>query len=995
MNRKFLLVSLLSAGIGAAVIAASLPYTQNFSDPGDFTVIDGNNDGIMFVKGYESSWSTSNYVMKFNGGAEADEWLISPSFQMEEGMAYEVNFKKLKSSYGGGSYNVDVVLLTDTSNPNTGETVASFSENYGYSLNNFSCNVSPAQTGIYYIGIHLKSDVDEGTFMVDDFSVSEGISAATPKTPVLGNISHSVAGDKVNALFDITAPSENIGGQALTGDLTLVVTRSDNGEFKKEQTIAPGEVWNFVDDDAPDTSVYYHVIAKTGDLASEQVSTFSSPYFAQPSSVTNFNVEHDGNGGFSFSWDPVTTGVTDDLFIPSRVTYTIKSGSEILIENTKETSATYTYEIGNEPGQENMTFTITAQTNKVSDGVTSAAFLVGNPYTGEYAESFAGRAFTTKSWTIEINNNTWMTTMETYSPNVSSQDNDGGMLVSNTTNEGRILSPIINVADVDNPILKFYLNRQNDYYYVDTKVIVGFRNGDVDTDVATFYTATTDETGWYEQSVIIPESVRSSDFRLYFYTPGSFGKVYIDNITIKSYLDNDLEMILISAPEKAEIGDKVMLTADILNAGINDVDGYNVVFYADNEEIGRLEMEETLAAQTKTRVSYEFTALPKYAGKDLTIKACAEFESDQNADNNEASTQMTVNENDLATAVNIAAATDQKNVTLTWNAPEVSTDPIIGPATESFEGWPNNSTEGLNGWIFTGTDNEKKSLFGVYGNDAFYHAMVTEGYVPAYGTPMLPYEGTTMIMMGQSSTYYPITPTDSWIISPEVAPGSDISFYACGYYGYGTRSDTISLLWSDGSTETADFQELTTFTVKGNWEEFSATLPEGAKRFAVRFNGVMDHYNICFDKFTYQSYTSPAVLTGFNIYRDDELIANVPTAETSLLSADDEYQYVDSNLADGVYNYYITATYDRGESMPTLSAEARIGTVSVDNISLGIAISCEGRTINIVNDKGLPVIICDLSGRVIANGMADMHVEVAPGIYIINADGNSVKVYVR
>ncbi len=49
-------------------------------------------------------------------------------------------------------------------------------------------------------------------------------------------------------------------------------------------------------------------------------------------------------------------------------------------------------------------------------------------------------------------------------------------------------------------------------------------------------------------------------------------------------------------------------------------------------------------------------------------------------------------------------------------------------------------------------------------------------------------------------------------------------------------------------------------------------------------------------------------LLGYNVYRNSELINSEPVAPTV---------YIDENLYNGTYNYYVTAVYDEGESVPS------------------------------------------------------------------------------
>ena len=79
-----------------------------------------------------------------------------------------------------------------------------------------------------------------------------------------------------------------------------------------------------------------------------------------------------------------------------------------------------------------------------------------------------------------------------------------------------------------------------------------------------------------------------------------------------------------------------------------------------------------------------------------------------------------------------------------------------------------------------------------------------------------------------------------------------------------------------------------------------------AKRFAINVHGL--HYDpIVFDLFSFTAMSEPALLTGYNLYRNDLLVASLPLETVS---------YTDENLEKNVeYVYAVTALYDKGESL--------------------------------------------------------------------------------
>ncbi len=68
------------------------------------------------------------------------------------------------------------------------------------------------------------------------------------------------------------------------------------------------------------------------------------------------------------------------------------------------------------------------------------------------------------------------------------------------------------------------------------------------------------------------------------------------------------------------------------------------------------------------------------------------------------------------------------------------------------------------------------------------------------------------------------------------------------------------------------------------------------------------------DNNVYLQWDAPDALLGYNVYRDDELIANIT-----------ETTYDDLNLEDGLYEYYVRALYTEGEAQKSNFVEVSIG----------------------------------------------------------------------
>ena len=145
-----------------------------------------------------------------------------------------------------------------------------------------------------------------------------------------------------------------------------------------------------------------------------------------------------------------------------------------------------------------------------------------------------------------------------------------------------------------------------------------------------------------------------------------------------------------------------------------------------------------------------------------------------------------------------------------------------------------------------------------------------------------------------------------------------------------------------------------------DWTEYTFTLPEGTKYFAIRHTA-QDIFGLMLDDVTYECGASAPV--GYNIYVDGELIGSTP--ETS-------YDLPGTGLNDGEHTVAVTAVYEGGkESAPA---------TAVIDITSGI---------NEIALDGQPVDVYTLDGRLVRRQATSL--EGLKGLYLI---GNKI-VYVK
>lgn len=936
MKGKLLFTLLASVAFG---LSAEAPYTPPFSENfnsgmGEFTAAGTNPVKTLSYYGYNNS---SGLQYAGTTDAAADAWLFTPALNLKSGLIYKLTYKAKTTASGKTNkveWKVGNAASADAMTTSLGDPI-SYTYNYS-SWESTTLNISVATDGVYYLGMHVISEADQGNFYFDNFELEAGVSALAPAVPTAATPHFAVENNQLKTTININVPTQNVSGQDLSGELTIKVLR-DDAETPVTLTAQPGAVASFIDADAPLKSATYTVTCLSGTDESKALEVTANPSIGTPRAVENFAATQNGNQ-FTLTWDAVTEATNSStIFIPSKVLYTVKCGAVVVADKIAATTTSYTAPKP-EAGQEALTFTITAHfatTN--SAAVNSDSYIVGDPLTGEFRESFTTAddrmGYANSIWTVENNNtNAWKPSVGSSYPTINPQDGDKGCLefYYSTSADLKIWSPQLDLSSLTNPKLKFWVYLNPSSYY-ETKIQPGFEitTGDVLLGEE-INLKSGDAAGWKEFTFNVPEQALSGVTRLMFVGKGgTYGHIYIDNISILQYFDHNLAVEIAAPVKKLSIGEKVEFPAKVINKGANAEEEWTAALYADNEMVSEV---ETLPVPESGSVdiSIPFTALPKYAGKDVVFEVRLSLTGDGDRSDNTASVIIPVVENTLAVATGLQAQSGQNSVTLSWTAPVVSTEPAEESVTESFEDWENGATTPQNGWVFIDVDGiAQKGLNNLNAGQKFA-AMVIENFsgTQSWDPAITAHAGTKSLAITPSNNYG--GNINCWIISPEVKGGEDISFWCQTSYGYSATNE-FDILYSEGGIEPADFTVLETkYIPKGDWTECVCTLPANAKRFAIHVNNkTIGGDALLFDSFNFTASTAPAVHTGYNLYRNHELIAAaLPATQTT---------YTDTQAEEGKnHTYHLTALYDKGESNYSESATGHIGTLTaVEEFEIG------------------------------------------------------------
>ena len=969
-----------------------LPYFNNIDDKtnfNDFTVIDANGDGTTWA------WSAKSARISYGDG-DMDDWLIMPAMQLEGGKAYKFEFDvrgnsssfterfELKMGTAAEAEAMSTTLVEPT-DIETGDWI------------HRSVDIMPDIDGVYYIGIHgISTEMDGFYLYINDVSMSAPQSTTAPSA--VTNLTAIPGADgALSATINFKAPATLINGEA-ANSLTKIELSEGETMLATLDAPEPGKEYSVPVTLETEGDHTFAVVAYNTDGAGApaEVSAYIGiNYPAAPGNVT-IN-ETDNYGEVTVSWDAVTEDQEGFPLSAAQITYSVYSlngdAPELVGEGLTDTSLTVRAVA--EEGQDIVQYAVFASTKRgVGKGTTTPAIFAGKPYE-EFAESFADGALShpLAIMTWSEHEATWLIQDDGSMDNVTSQDDDNGFILMN----GRmadIHSALglgkISLAGKTSPAVVFYTLGLDDgegnpdinvvEVWVKEKGASGFVN---------IFSKTVDELAapdeWGRVAVDL-SAYAGKEIEL---AIGGIIKFYVnillDNITLTELNGHDLSVYL-TGPARMTNQTDFNLVAKVRNLGKETSGEYSVRLMADGKEIGSFTADALEANGTKEfEFTHKFQAIQHDA---VAFTAEVIYEADEVADNNISSEVSVQPKESLLPAVtDLSGAVTEEGVALSWSQPDLSTGATA--YTELFEnGQAGDKTYG--DWTFVDVDNVPVSGFrgveipGITNNESTASFFLFDGTLPQLNETFAAHSGKQYLA---SLARYDFKEVDDWAISPELTGSAQtVSFFAKSYDP--RYLENIEVYYSTGSTDPADFTPVLERTVvTSDWREYSADLPAGAKRFAIR-SCAEDAMMLMVDDVTYEiSLSAEALsLTGYNVYRNNELITSSPVKECA---------YTDTG-AEGETTWLVTAVYETGES--GRSNEVELSVSGISDIKDNVRINVSDGMMHITGAAGLKVNVSGLDGTVVFDGNAGsdiLHISVVPGVYVGNVGNRIFKVIVK
>lgn len=964
--------------------ALKLPYDQPFNDEvaaKTMTVIDANEDdetwqffGDCFICGVSQE------------GLDDDDWLVTPAFNLSKDSVYQVSMDvKAEEGYCetvavAAGQKAEVASLT--------QTVLAPTKVDNVNYRTLSAVFAPKHDGACHIGVHALSLYAEGSYLyLDNLKVKCIGSVKCPGAVTEAKAEPIGASTDRKVAISFKAPVVNMGGETLTANLKYITVKrlTDNKVVETFSNIIPGDICQMTDTPSADGTVSYEITAENAVGKGETVTVSTYVGLDQPGAVENLRISSSDDGQVTASWDAPSKGKHGGLIDKASLKYNIANVDGSSLKSTTVSEPSFSEQMTMNDDEQRLAWYVVTPRTQQGKGIAASTdtIFVGKPYAVPYAESFAKRSMQRGPWYGSMSALAEWNIMQ-YGTYADAADLDNGFIAFSTVTTGAssdFIGPKITLKDTHNPRLSFYvwnMKRSIHHLRVALRTPDGKRH-QLDDILPNDFDGEDNDGRWLKYSYSL------SDLRLYEYVQLIFTGVggntedltsivplYVDQINVDDPLSFNLTMGDVSAMiDKVSVGDDVTVFANISNTGDKDAADFDICLYRGETLVGKTHVDE-LAAGQNTDVELKDAPNSDAALSSLYHAEIA-WNSDEEASDN-------VSKNVVVTVLpgrpfvkdaKAEAADDMQSVALSWSEPEGISNGAED-VVEDFESYVPFTISHFGEWTLM--DNDGASTLGIQdGSGDFVQydnveaPMAFQVFNPSAVSlsPLyFPTHSGSQVAAAFSAGRY--TANDDWLISPEVDGAQTVTFWACSpnnnYYG---TQEQMEVLCSVEGKSIGSFNKVgSTITVPGQWTQYSADLPEGARYFALRCTS-KDQYILFVDDIKYRKAGTGLKLLGYNVYRDGLRLNASPITAT---------KYTDNRSVDTDVTYSVKAVYNTGESR---AANA------VWDAASGIS--------GVGEDNGLAQVrIYDLSGRQMPLGAS-----LKKGVYVVRDNGKTRKICIK
>ncbi len=991
----------------------ALPHDDDFDDEllfSQYPKIDENEDG--------NTWwidTSKGCAVYSSGTTDASDLLCVGPFKLSEGSKY--NFSMLA---GGHSVSETVAVYVGTDPKDVSsfshEIIAPFSVKPSAGNSQLSGSFVAEKSGVFYFAIVALSPSGQQNLYIHNVHITE----ASSKVPAAVTELKATPAES-GMTISCKLPSTTIGGGEAA--VTSVIVRRDNTPVAEiTEGVADGESFSWTDTEtATDGKHSYTVAAVNAAGMGEEASCSAWWGDDRPGRPVSMRVYEDleTSGLIHVVWEAPEFGANGGKYDASKVDWVVdwmslSAGGTGLVHNGSKCQ--FDLQVSAEAyAEQNLiafsVYGINSVGSSDRDGKLTRSGYFGPALSLPYRESWAnfkyngiwsGEALTTNG---ELFESYWDVT---GGLNLEPKPyNDDCMDALTTTVDGggyRLRSPRMAISGETNPTLVFY------YFYneltkdfaveiaVDDKPMQLLRKIDI----------TSEGAGKWTRIEIPLSEYRNAKYFQFGFTGHALQAcsefIAIDNLSVLDLKENDLTVMGITVPDKADVSKDVVVEATIRNSGSKAVSGnaYKVRLLKNGKPVME-NVGEDIAPDGEI-VSVFFDPISVADPETTVYNVEVEFAADENtSDNIGTGAETLIVQNELPVATDLSGNAFG-GVKLTWSEPaESETHP--DPDVETFDFYESFIISDIGDWKLYDGDGYNtviiQTSFGVldYPNIGSPMAwqVIDPGEAGIFNSAWYPRSGSKMLVSFQShDDNGRDVKCNDWLISPELfGHAQRISFYACTAMS-AYAPEIIDVLYSTSGSEIDDFIPLARDVEvpynAADWTELSFDLPECARHFAIVHKSA-NMFALMVDDIKYIPAGRSMVqleLQGYNVYRDGEKVNEQPVRETT---------YIDRNVEEGrEYTYNVSVVWDKGES--PLSNEFKVvATSAIDGVNddADIRISALEDAIRVDGAAGRNIEVYTTTGIRIASVVAvsDItRIEVSPGFYIVKAGGKTAKLLV-
>jgi len=960
MKRFYIGLGLLMAASAMPAWGATeaLPYEITF-DSSNYQTWQSVDDGQSEVNWKNLIWMWNNnswwYSLTSAQKTPADDWVVSPAFDIVEGTQYEISYRV--DRYSGDASTVTLEMAEGADALTSRQVIDIWEVNADkgkVKTVTFTANAG----GELRFGLHMTMTYTGSAQKIQfkSFSIKALAKAAAPGAVTDLAVTPG-AGGALNATISFNAPQTDAEGNELTGNVDVNIYREDDVAPCHTLTdVAPGAAASWTDPSALAGATWYVVRAVNDGGEGIEASAEAWVGEDEPLAVTINGVTTDGKP--TVTWTPAEGGVHDGYVNVAGLTYVVSRVEDGKLSKAGETTEkSFTDSDLDDTTQKNVSYQVVAKSGAgLGAAAQSAAVNVGPQLTLPFAESFANTAYTTSPWMQQTVKNAEGATREPswellasksmevdatddnpegVTVTISSQDTDRGMIAFKATGqwtnycESRLVMPAIDLSQMLNPVLTFYIfretwsskdpatqNGRNDDYIT---VAARSANGDFEAAGGEFHRYGT-QNDWELCEVPLYQFAGKDRVQVALVGHGVGNTTYIDNIRIEERTAYDLALTGFSAPERVRVGEPAGMSAVVKNNGGFTASVYYVILYKDGVEVESV-AGTGLTPGRSTVVRFAYSPEDDSEG-EAVYTAGITYEADQDDTNNNSGPATVTVTAPLLPAVNtLEGGLAGEKTHLTWEAASwLPAETLVeNDSFETYEPFVINTFGD-----FTSYDLDNRITVPVTGV-TYLNAgerMACQVLTPAMTDIdpeelylWTPHAGSNMVVFPQATAAAGDEASNDWLVFPKLSgEAQTITMwlrsvneekypeYVLGYYA--TVANPID---ADDFLPCPDSEA--SYAVPSVWTKKDFGVPAGAKYFALRHIS-QTGYMLMLDDVNYQRAVPEIIPDGYNVYCNgervnEELLSDCvfdhkPEVENSVYTVKAVYGDRESTASNGV-----------------------------------------------------------------------------------------------